>query len=115
MDELWLLCGDDLAPVLLGMLITGAGRCEGDGAAGVAFFTPVTCTSSSSSVRSITEPLGRAAGAAALDEVDPEAWLSVLDVRDVPCGGPGAVDPVAAGPDVAGEEAEDMAPATETD
>lgn len=63
----------------------------------------------------MTEPLGRAAGAAALDGVDPVAWLSVFDVRDVPCGGPGAVEPVAAGPDVAGEEAEDIAPATETD
>lgn len=81
----------------------------------MAFFTPVTWTSSSSSVRSMTEPLGRAAGAAALDGVDPVAWLSVFDVRDVPCGGPGAVEPVAAGPDVAGEEAEDIAPATETD
>lgn len=39
----------------------------------------------------------------------------VFEVRDVPCGGPGAVEPVAAGPDVAGEEAEDIAPATETD
>ena len=39
----------------------------------------------------------------------------VFDVRDVPCGGPGAVEPVAAGPDVAGEEADDIAPATETD
>lgn len=39
----------------------------------------------------------------------------VFDVRDVPCGGPGAVEPVAAGPEVAGEEAEDIAPATETD
>lgn len=39
----------------------------------------------------------------------------VFDVRDVPCGGPGAVEPVAAGPDVAGDEAEDIAPATETD
>lgn len=43
------------------------------------------------------------------------AALPVFDVRDVPCGGPGAVDPVAAGPEVAGEEAEDMAPATDTD
>lgn len=41
--------------------------------------------------------------------------LPVFDVRDVPCGGPGAVEPVAAGPEVAGEEAEDIAPATETD
>lgn len=81
----------------------------------MALFTPVTCTSSSSSVRSMTEPLGRAVGAAALDGMDPVAWLSVFDVRDVPCGGPGAVEPVAAGPDVAGEEAEDIAPATETD
>lgn len=38
----------------------------------------------------------------------------VFDVREVPCGGPGAVEPVAAGPEVAGEETEDMAPATET-
>lgn len=38
----------------------------------------------------------------------------VFDVRDVPCGGPGAVEPVAAGPEVAGEEAVDMAPATDT-
>lgn len=38
----------------------------------------------------------------------------VLDVREVPCGGPGAVEPVAAGPEAAGEETEDMAPATET-
>lgn len=80
-----------------------------------AFFTPVTWTSSSSSVRSMTEPLGRAGGAAALDGVGAEAWLSVLDVRDVPCGVPGAAEPVAAGPDVAGEEAEDTAPATDTD
>lgn len=50
-----------------------------------------------------------------MDAVDPVAWLSVFDVRDVPCGGPGAVEPVAAGPEVAGEEAEDIAPATETD
>lgn len=63
----------------------------------------------------MTEPLGRAAGAAALEGVDPAAWLSVFDVKDVPCGGPGAVEPVAAGPDVAGEDAEDIAPATETD
>lgn len=34
------------------------------------------CTSSSSSVRSMTEPLGRAAGAADLDGLDPVAWLS---------------------------------------
>lgn len=34
------------------------------------------CTSSSSSVRSMTEPLGRAPGAAALVGVDPVAWLS---------------------------------------
>lgn len=33
-------------------------------------------TSSSSSVRSITEPFGRGAGAAALEGVDPVAWLS---------------------------------------
>lgn len=39
----------------------------------------------------------------------------VFDVREVPCGGPGAVEPVAAGPEVAGEETEDIAPATETD
>lgn len=38
----------------------------------------------------------------------------VFDVRDVPCGGPGAAEPVAAGPDVVGEEADDIAPATET-
>lgn len=79
-----MLCGDDLAPALLGMLVTGLVRWVGEGAATVAFFTPVTCTSSSSSVRSMTEPLGRAAGAAALDGVDPVAWLSVFDVRDVP-------------------------------
>lgn len=36
----------------------------------------IPCTSSSSSVRSMTEPLGRAAGTAALDGVDPAAWLS---------------------------------------
>lgn len=40
--------------------------------------------------------------------------LPVLDVREVPCGGPGAVEPVAAGPEVTGEETEDIAPATET-
>lgn len=96
------------------MLTAGVGRWVGEGAATVAFFTPVTCTSSSSSVRSMTEPLGRAVPAA-LAGVDPVAWLSVFDVRDVPCGGPGAVEPVAAGPEVAGEEAEDMAPATDTD
>lgn len=62
----------------------------------------------------MTEPFGRAAGVAALVVVDPAAWLSVFDVREVPCGGPGAVEPVAAGPEVAGEEIEDMAPATET-
>lgn len=61
----------------------------------------------------MTEPLGRAP--AALDGAAAVAWLSVFDVNDVPCGGPGAVEPVAAGPDVAGEEADDMAPATETD
>lgn len=108
-------CGDALAPVLLGMLMVGCGRWTVEEAATVAFFTPVTCTSSSSSVRSMTEPLGRAPGAAALEAGDPEAWLSVFDVRDVPCGGPGAVEPVAAGPEVAGEEAEDMAPATGPD
>lgn len=95
--------------------MTGLERRVGEGAATVALFTPVTCTSSSSSVRSMTEPLGRAAGAAALDGVVPVAWLSVFDVRDVPCGGPGAVEPVAAGPEVAGEEADDIAPTTETD
>lgn len=92
----------------------------------------------------MTEPLGRAGGAAALDGVGAEAWLSkehksnvceisgtvrttstgqksssfplpVLDVREAPCGVPGAAEPVAAGPDVAGEEAEDTAPATDTD
>lgn len=46
--------------------------------------------------------------------VDQSTTLPVFDVKDVPCGGPGAVEPVAAGPDVAGEEAEDIAPATET-
>lgn len=81
----------------------------------VAFCTPVTCTSSSSSVRSMTEPLGRAVDAAALDEDAPVAWLSVFDVSDVPCGGPGAVEPVAAGPEAAGEEAADIAPTTDTD
>lgn len=36
----------------------------------------VPWTSSSSSVRSMTEPLGLPAGAATLEEVDPPAWLS---------------------------------------
>lgn len=95
--------------------MTGLVRGLGEGVVTVAFFTPVTWTSSSSSVRSITEPLGRAAGAAALDAAVPVTWLSVFDVRDIPCGGPGAVDPVAAGPDAVGEETEDIAPTTETD
>lgn len=95
--------------------MTGLVRGLGEGVVTVAFFTPVTWTSSSSSVRSITEPLGRAAGAAALDVAVTVTWLSVFDVKDIPCGGPGAVDPVAAGPDVVGEETEDMAPTTETD
>lgn len=90
------------------------GRCVALDVVTVALFTPVTSTSSSSSVRSMTEPLGRAVGAATLDGVDPVAWLSVFVVSDVPCGGPGAVDPVAAGPDVTGDEVEDIAPATET-
>lgn len=81
----------------------------------VALFTPVTKTSSSSSVRSMTEPFGRAVGAAALEDALPVAWLSVFVVSDVPWGGPGAVDPVAAGPEVTGDEVEDSAPATETD
>lgn len=81
----------------------------------VALFTPVTRTSSSSSVRSMTEPFGRAGGAATLDGVLPVAWLSVFVVSDVPWGGPGAADPVAAGPDVTGDEVEERAPATETD
>lgn len=63
----------------------------------------------------MTEPLGRATGAAVLAGLDPVTWLSVFEVRDVPCGGPGAAEPVAAGPEVAGEDAEDTAPATETD
>lgn len=63
----------------------------------------------------MTEPLGLVAAGLPLEGVDPAAWLSVLDVREVPWGGPGAVEPVAAGPDVAGDETEDMAPATETD
>lgn len=45
----------------------------------------------------------------------PASFSPVLDVRDVPCGVPGAVQPVAAGTEVAGEDAEDKAPATETD
>lgn len=44
-----------------------------------------------------------------------KSFSPVLDVRDVPCGVPGAVEPVAAGTEVAGEEVEDKAPATETD
>lgn len=81
----------------------------------VALFTPVTRTSSSSSVRSMTEPFGRVVGVATLDGVLPVAWLSVFVVSDVPCGGPGAVDPVAAGPEVTGDDVEDRAPATDTD
>lgn len=79
----------------------------------VALFTPVTSTSSSSSVRSMTEPFGRAPGAGTLDGVD-VVWLSVFVASEVPWGAPGAVDPVAAGPDVTGDEAEDNAPTTET-
>lgn len=37
------------------------------------------CTSSSSSVRSMTEPLGRTPGVAVLAGVDPVAWLSEAD------------------------------------
>lgn len=40
--------------------------------------------------------------------------LPVFDVREVPWGGPGAVEPVAAGPEVAGEDIDDIAPATNT-
>lgn len=43
--------------------------------AGWFFFLPWT-SSSSSSVRSMTEPFGRPAGVVALEGVDPAAWLS---------------------------------------
>lgn len=102
--------GDDLATfVMLGCVRVA------EGVVTVALFTPVTKTSSSSSVRSMTEPFGRVEGVATLAGVLAVAWLSVFVVSDVPWGGPGAVDPVAAGPEVTGEEVEDKAPATETD
>ena len=37
----------------------------------------------------------------------------VLEVKDVPCGGPGAVEPVAAGPEVARLKVDVTAPATD--